>query len=206
MKKLKNNYLIYGFITFIIFLCFCGTAWSQEKSLKKITYEQAYLDAKPYILKPAPFDPSYRTLIPTWLDDEHYLFLERGENREITKHYRVNAKTGKKTLFIDYEQIQKTFPNGLKADRYAGFTNDYTGLLYSFENDLYYYSLENKRLKRLTVTPEEEKNPRFSPNGRYIAFTRNHNLYLLNVESKLEYQLTYDGSDTIYNGWASWVY
>ncbi|NIM58205.1 MAG: hypothetical protein GTO16_04590, partial [Candidatus Aminicenantes bacterium] len=206
MKRSKNHYFIYGFITFFIFLCLCGTGTSEEKIIKKITYEQAYLDAKPYILKPAPSFRSYRTLLPTWLDDEHYLYSERIENRETTRLYKVNAKTSKKDLFIDYEQIQKTFPDGLKPDQYEGFPNDYTGLLYSFENDLYYYSLENKRLKRLTATPEEEKNPRFSPNGRYIAFTRNHNLYVLNVESRLEYQLTSDGSDTIYNGWASWVY
>jgi len=206
MKKSKNHYLIYGFITFFFFLCLCGAGWSQEKSLKKITYEQAYLDAKPHILKPAPLIPMSRTPIRAWLDDEHYLFSERNEEEERTKLYKVNTKTGKKTLFIDYDQIQETFPKGLKANQPSGFTDDYSGLLYSFENDLYYYSLESKKLKRLTATPEEEKNPRFSPNGRYIAFTRKHNLYLLNVESRLEYQFTSDGSDTIYNGWASWVY
>jgi len=206
MRKYKKYYFIHGFITFFFGVYLCSSGWSQEKSLKRITYEQAYLDAKPYILKPAPRMPTLRSPIRAWLDSEHYLYSERDDNEEITKLYKVNAKSGKKTVFIDYDQIQKTFPAGLKASQNSGFTDDYTGLLYSFENDLYYYSLESKRLKRLTATPGEEKNPRFSPDGRYIAFTRNHNLYLLNVESRLEYQLTFDGSDTIYNGWASWVY
>jgi hypothetical protein len=77
MGKNKDHYFLCGYIIVFFFLCLCGTGWSQEKGLKKITYEQAYLDAKPYILKPAPFVRSYRTLIPTWLDDEHYLFSER---------------------------------------------------------------------------------------------------------------------------------
>jgi len=206
MNKNKTHYFLYGSIIVFLFLCFCGTCWPQEKSLKKITFEQAYLDAKPYILKPMTFISDGETPIRDWFDDEHYFLSESDEKTESAKLYKVSAKTGEKTLFIDYDQIQKIFPQGLKASQHVGFTKDYSSLLYSFENDLYHYSLESKRLKRLTATPEEEKNPRFSPNGKYVAFTRKHNLYVLNVESRLEYQLTSDGSDTIYNGWASWVY
>ncbi len=206
MRKCKKYYFIHGFITFFLAVYLCSSGLAQEKNSKKITYEQAYQNAKPYILKPMTLIPTTRPSIRAWLDDEHYLLSERDEKEESTKLYKVNAKTGKKTVFLDYEQIQKSFPKGLKANQHVGFTKDYSGLLYSFENDLYYYPLDSKKLKRLTATPGEEKNPRFSPNGRYIAFTRNHNLYLLNVESRLEYQLTSDGSDTIYNGWASWVY
>jgi dipeptidyl-peptidase-4 len=206
MKKNKDRYFLFGFTVTFLFLCLGGTGWPQEKSLKRITYEQAYLDAKPYILKPAPVILPYRARLPAWLDAEHYLFSEMDEKTKKTIVYKVEAKTGQKAVFIDYDQIQKALPKGLKADEYEGFKDDYTGLLYSFENDLYYYSLENKKLRRLTATPEEEKNPRFSPNGKYLAFTRSHNLYLLDVENRLEYQLTSDGSETIYNGWASWVY
>jgi len=39
-----------------------------------------------------------------------------------------------------------------------------------------------------------------------VAFTRDHNLFALDIEEGLEYQLTTDGSETIYNGWTSWVY
>jgi dipeptidyl-peptidase-4 len=51
-----------------------------------------------------------------------------------------------------------------------------------------------------------EQNPRLSPDGQYVAYTRGHNLYSLEIQRGLEYQLTKDGSDTIYNGWSSWVY
>ncbi|MEW5901655.1 MAG: S9 family peptidase, partial [Acidobacteriota bacterium] len=37
-------------------------------------------------------------------------------------------------------------------------------------------------------------------------FIRSNNLYTLDLETGLEYKITADGSDTIYNGWASWVY
>lgn len=53
---------------------------------------------------------------------------------------------------------------------------------------------------------KNEKNPTFSPDGKWVAFTRNNNLYALEVASKKELQLTTDGSDSILNGYASWVY
>jgi dipeptidyl-peptidase-4 len=51
-----------------------------------------------------------------------------------------------------------------------------------------------------------EKNITFSPNGKWAAYTRNNNLFALEVSSKKEIQLTTDGSDSILNGYASWIY
>ena len=39
-----------------------------------------------------------------------------------------------------------------------------------------------------------------------MAYTKNNNLYTVNISSKKETQLTTDGSDVILNGYASWVY
>ncbi len=50
-----------------------------------------------------------------------------------------------------------------------------------------------------------EKNITFSPNGKWAAYTRNNNLFALEVSSKKEIQLTTDGSDSILNGNASWI-
>lgn len=51
-----------------------------------------------------------------------------------------------------------------------------------------------------------EKNPTFSPDGKWVAFTRNNNLYAMEVATKKEVQFTSDGNDSILNGYASWVY
>jgi dipeptidyl-peptidase-4 len=39
-----------------------------------------------------------------------------------------------------------------------------------------------------------------------VAFTRNNDLYVVDITSGKEDRLTNDASDVIYNGWASWVY
>lgn len=51
-----------------------------------------------------------------------------------------------------------------------------------------------------------EKNITASPDGKWVAYTRNNNLYAMEVVTKKEVQFTTDGNDSIMNGWASWVY
>lgn len=49
-------------------------------------------------------------------------------------------------------------------------------------------------------------NPTYSPDSSMIAFTRDNDLYVQDVASGSETRLTFDGSDVILNGYASWVY
>lgn len=47
----------------------------------------------------------------------------------------------------------------------------------------------------------------FSPNGKSIAFMRNNNIFVVNLESWVETQLTFDGKkNEIINGGTDWVY
>jgi len=48
--------------------------------------------------------------------------------------------------------------------------------------------------------------PLLSPDKKYLAFLRNNNLYVMNLATKEEIQFTRDGSPTLMNGYASWVY
>jgi dipeptidyl-peptidase-4 len=170
-----------------------------QAALKKITYEQAYLNKEPRLLR----------LMTTgsWLDDEHYLLRERDEKDKTTRLMKVAAASGEKTLFLDYAEIQKALPQGAAAAAPAEASPDYSRFIYAYQNDLYLYSRETQTLRRLTATPaEEEKNARLSPDSRYLAYTRANNLYAYDLDGGLEYQITADGSETVYNGWASWVY
>ena len=54
--------------------------------------------------------------------------------------------------------------------------------------------------------PEGTVNLTFSPDSTKLAFTRDNDLYVVDIESGNETRLTYDGSDVILNGYASWVY
>lgn len=56
------------------------------------------------------------------------------------------------------------------------------------------------------LRPKGAVNLTFSPDSTKLAFTRNNDLYVVNIADSTETRLTFDGSDVILNGYASWVY
>ena len=56
------------------------------------------------------------------------------------------------------------------------------------------------------VNPDDAVNLTYSPDSTMLAFTRDNNLWVVDIASKEEKQLTFDGSELILNGYASWVY
>jgi len=56
------------------------------------------------------------------------------------------------------------------------------------------------------VKPEGAVNMTYSPDSTKIAFTRDNDLYYVDIASGKETRLTFDGSDVILNGYASWGY
>jgi len=177
---------------------FISEALFAQTALKKITYEQAYLNKEPLLFKPLT--------TAFWLDDESLLLRERDEKTKATRLLKVSAETGEKTVFLDYAAFQKALPEGIMASLAAAVSPDYARFIYQHQKDLYLFTPVTQTFRRLTATPDEEKNPRFSPDSRYLAYTRANNLFAFDLENGLEYQVTADGSETISNGWASWVY
>ena len=56
------------------------------------------------------------------------------------------------------------------------------------------------------VKPAGAVNMTYSPDSTKIAFTRDNDLYYVDIASGNETRLTFDGTDVILNGYASWVY
>ena len=54
--------------------------------------------------------------------------------------------------------------------------------------------------------PEGALNLTWSPDSTRLAYTKDNDLYVYEIASGREQRLTFDGSDVILNGYASWVY
>ena len=52
----------------------------------------------------------------------------------------------------------------------------------------------------------QDRNVTPSPDGTMVAFTRDNDLWVRSVADSVETRLTFDGSELILNGYASWVY
>ena len=62
------------------------------------------------------------------------------------------------------------------------------------------------RYSEFPVKPEGAINLTYSPDSTKLAFTRDNDLYCVDIATGKETRLTFDGSDVILNGYASWVY
>lgn len=192
-----------SFVAFLVTVALvCGVAVdapAQQSDKKNFTYAQAYGGGRGggSILGRTP-------QITGWADEDHY--LEARTDSGGRQVYAVNAEDGSAEVYRDFSDIQLNLPAGFNANQAAATTDDLTGFVFRSDGDLYHYDESTERFRRLTATPSEENNPRFSPDGSWVAYTRDRNLYAYDLEGSVEHQYTTDGSDVVYNGWASWVY
>lgn len=79
-------------------------------------------------------------------------------------------------------------------------------LLIQRANDLYHFSIGAGTVRRLTHSESPEEVANFSPDGKWVAFVRDHELHVVRVEDGTETRLTTDGGPSLFNGKLDWVY
>jgi dipeptidyl-peptidase 4 len=182
---------------FIILTFFILPLHSQEK--KRLTWEQLFKSAEPKLTKSLPN-------ITGWADDDHYLEMKKKDGDDRIKEYLIEVKSGKDKLYRDMGEYKSIADTNIDLSRPESSNEAFTRMIYQKDNDLYFFDIEKKEFKRLTNTPSEEKNPTLSPDANYVAFTRDNNLFAIEIATGKEYQYTNDATDVIYNGWAAWLY
>lgn len=71
--------------------------------------------------------------------------------------------------------------------------------------NIFLYDATSKAFRRFTNVTEPQYNVKFSPDGRFVGFVRNNNIYTIDIASGVEHQLTTDGAEHIINGKFDWV-
>ncbi len=119
-----------------------------------------------------------------WTDDSHFILKRDGKN------YVIDCKNGSEREATDAD----TKPDD-KAEKSSAYLK--AGDIYVKINGI-----------ETQVTNDKDKkvNPTISPDANYVAYTKNNDLYTININTKKETRITSDGSETILNGYASWVY
>ena len=196
-QKLLVRYLLLSF--FIVVLAVLSSA--QQK--KRLTFDQINLGADPQLFVPLPN-------VNSWEDDSHYLEMRRKEGEPKAKWFSVDAKSGKEkevpAKTPDLTEFKDLVGADINVNSPAAANQNRTRVIYVKENDLYFLNTEKKEFKRLTESKADEKNPTLSPDGNEVAFTRDNNLFAIDLNTGKEIQFTNDGGKFVYNGYASWVY
>ena len=137
--------------------------------------------------------------------------------------WEYNVKAGKTRLLVDSSVVlpgAETLSDEEKARRerqriaaYSGIVEyfwapDSRRLLFPLGGELYLYDLDARgtdAVRKLTTGDGFATDPKVSPDGGYVSFVRARNLWVVDLDTGVEIQLTHDGSDTIGNGVAEFV-
>lgn len=152
--------------------------------------------------------------------------MDELQSMKNTNQYTVlnsdrNARTQQIDLY-DYATLKqvsslistKDFPLLAEGIDSYTFSNDEKQLLianntnqiyrHSFTADYFLYNVTTKELNRVL---EQVQEPTFSPDGKKIAFAKENNLFVFDIDSKKTTQITKDGlKNSIINGITDWVY
>ncbi|HLN21745.1 MAG TPA: DPP IV N-terminal domain-containing protein [Bacteroidales bacterium] len=147
---------------------------------------------------------SDRISVIGWADDTHYI-LRSVDSNSNTIIQSVDVKSGKAVPFRQAQpgsNLSESAPNV----SFSAISEDQQSAIVIRDNDLYLVQSGVSGQKRLTNDNIPEINPRFSPDGSKIAYTKNKDLYVYDLIQGREIRLTTDATERIYNGYASWVY
>ncbi len=160
-----------------------------------------------------PFGPA------RWLDNgEGYTTLEASASGNGTDIVRYDTKSGKRTvLVLAHRLIPEGAATGMEIDNYEWsqdkrrlliFTNTRKVWRINTRGDYWVLDLKSWQLQKLggDARPSTLMFAKFSPDGKYVGYVCERNLYVQSLLDDEIIQLTSDGSDTIINGTSDWVY
>jgi len=152
-------------------------------------------------------------------DGSRLSFVQREEKGERGELWYVDAKTGEKKVLVSASKLASLDPDVNKVQnerekerltRYhvAAYVwdPDSKHLLFDSQGQLWLYNLDTQTAVQFTSASDPSGDPKFSPDGSHVAYTRKHNLYVRTVSGNEEKQLTKDTGDNLFNGDIDWVY
>ena len=148
-----------------------------------------------------------------WMNDDQVLVYDARAGKSERTLQLVNANNGRRRDLVDAKKALRGMNEILDPDEpfdELGWPSAFDAAghwaAYDKSGDVVLLNLRNSRVVPVAVSDAKESAPRFSPDGKWLAFVRHNDLYAWNIESREEKRLTSDGSDTLLNGSLSWVY
>jgi dipeptidyl-peptidase 4 len=198
---------------------------AQTAAPKQLTIEQIFADGgitgrAPETIKWSP-------------DGTKVSFVQRDDAGEHGELWYADAVTGEKKVLVSEIKLSQLAPPVSKmhdereierVTRYHvaaySWSPDSKHLLFDAQGQLWYYSLDTGTAVQLTSSPDASEDPKFSPDGKRLAFVRKHNLYVHPVsgeegerpltrdekEKDKDRNKDKDKEDHILNGEVDWVY
>ena len=161
-------------------------------------------------------------------DGTRLSFVQRDDSGEHGELWTIDAGTGQKTVLVTEATLSRLAPPLSKIQderekerltRYAvaayQWAPDSRHILFDSHGQLWLFRIDNGTAVQFTSSPNPSTDPKFSPDGKYVSFIRDHNLVVEAVDGQREGEMTthqkrskHDAgsAEDVLNGEVDWVY
>jgi len=147
-------------------------------------------------------------------DSKAFSFTEKNQENGFQDIFKHTVAGNKKILLVKGSEL--VFNNKrIKMSSYK-WTSDGKYLLiegpvesiwrHSTQAPFYLFNVKTKKITALANNDKHLRNVKLSPDGKYVGFVREHNIYIVNLSTGKEKAITKDGTSDILNGEFDWVY
>ena len=213
---MENNLFKSGVLLFVLGSMSCISLWAQGTVED---YNRAYALREKYNAKHV----LYAGVVPHWVDQTSAFWYVR-QTEKGKEYVKVDAASKKRTALFDQQKMAAALTE--KAGREINAYNlplqncrlniSLDTLRFQLDGKFWAYSIKNNRLLDegaipprgkerhwMEVDDEKEGRPVTSPDGKWTAFIKNDNVYVREMATGKEKQLSQDG--TLSNYYSSYI-
>lgn len=197
---------------FLLIFLFClGTTVASQAQQ---TQKEQYKSVKDALQTGSALSGSSGPQNVNWIDDgDRYSYMQYDSEAKTHEIRAYRPTTGEDELIFNSSEY--TFPGSDETFQYESFQWSKDSKYIVFQSnfrpvyrrsgisDYYLYSVEGDSLSLLA---EDARTAELSPDGTKVGYERDGDLFVYNLETKEEKQLTHSGKKYFYNGRFGWVY
>jgi dipeptidyl-peptidase-4 len=145
-------------------------------------------------------------------------FETKGAGKEAkTELWTMEVANGERRLLVAADQLESVLPAdsskptqatglGRRAPAQYQWALDGSGILFQGPSALAWFNLQSQAVHALVSGKDAIADPKISPDGKFVSFVRDHNLWLVNLADGKERAITQSGTEEIHKGELDWVY
>ena len=188
-------------------LCLAQTATNYKELTVERIYSQPSLSGR--LLSGLAWTPDGKAL--TYLET-------KGRGKEARKElWSISVATGERKQLLTAEKLEsvlaedKSKPTqatglGRRAPAEYKWAPNGSAILFIGPGSLSWYELETQAARTLVSGKTRIADAKISPDGKWVSFVREHNLFVVSVVEGKEHALTTGGTEEIRKGELDWVY
>lgn len=134
-----------------------------------------------------------------------------------TELWVTDAANGERRLLVAAAKLEAILPAdsskptqatglGRRAPAQYQWAPDGAGILFQSPTALAWLDLKSQAARALVLGKAAIADPKISPDGKFVSFVRDHNLWVVNLADSQERAVTSGGTEEVRKGELDWVY